>query len=155
MKKTMKKNMRKKIFISLERKKNNIKVYIKIPKEFEDYFKKMSNEDVRTSVNWKYQNGEGAKFYALTDEYQRIEEGFNYDIFNDYGNGLLVGEKVNLAMLRTVGASEGVVITSDKFLAIDNMDFEYYIRKLGEVSKKIWEKCVSDKKLKAVITFEI
>jgi len=147
--------MKKKLYITLERDNKGINIYLKIPQEFEDYFSELSKGEIKISNCWKYSNGEGAKFYTLTDEYQEMERKFTYNSFNSYGDGLIKDEKINLAMLRSVGASQGISIYSNKFLPIDNMDFERYIRELGSYAKKIWESFISKKKLKAIITFEL
>ena len=146
---------KKKIKISLERDKDKIMVFVKTPKEFEDFFKDLSKGEIKTSNCWLDREGNGAKFYALTSDYEKLEKDANYDTFNDFGDGLIKNNKVNLAMLRTIGASEGVYLASEKFISITNMDFERYIRELGSSAKNIWNSFISKKKLRAIITFEI
>lgn len=145
----------KKLEIKLNRIKEKIVVYIKVPAEVEDFFRNLSENKTQTSQYWKNKEGNGQEFYLLTSSYADVILD-KYLYFSDYGDGLLKDNtKANIAILRTVKASEGVWLTSDRFQAISNLDFEFYIRRLGELTKELWEKYISKKQLKAIITFEI
>ena len=144
-----------KILLNIERRKGKLALYVKIPQRLEEYFKQASAESPKQSAVWKDKKGIGAKFYVLIQDYQDLEAKLQYAVFNDYGQGLLKADRINLAPLRTVGASEGVYIFSDNFQAIDNVNYEYYIRQLGLCTKSIWEQIIRDRKVKAIISFEI
>ena len=154
---------KKKITITLERKNDNVFLHLKIPIELERFFRKISNNETQKSIKWfsdiNSNINTAAKFYKLTQEYQRIERkvnnNTNLNFFNDYGDGLIRDGSINLALLRTVGASKGVKLYCDRSWGIDNMDLENYVRHLGLFTKKLWEQVITRQKLKAIISFEI
>ena len=149
----------KKISITLERKNEDVIISLKIPFELEKFFKKISNNESQKSSKWLIVGDTGAKFYKLNDEYLRIERKIsstNYSSFNDYGDGLIRdGNRINLALLRTVGASKGVKLRCHNSWDIDNLDMENYVRNLGLFTKKFWEQVIMRQKLKAIISFEL
>ena len=149
------KKKKEKILLNIERKKGKLTLYVKIPKRLEDYFAKASGSTTKQSGMWKDKYGQGCQFYELSDEYVQLERKLAFAVFNDYGDGLMRHEKINLAPLRTVGASNGVYLFADSFQAIDNVNFEYYIRQLGMCTKGIWEQMIRDKSVKAIISFEV
>ena len=149
------KKKKEKILLNIERKKGKLTLYVKIPKRLEDYFEKASNSITKQSSMWKNKEGEGCMFYELSPEYIQLEQKLSFAVFNDYGDGLMRHEKINLAPLRTVGASKGIYLFADSFQAIDNVNFEYYIRQLGMCTKGIWEQMIRDKSVKAIISFEV
>jgi len=147
--------MDKKIEITLERSSEGSSIYLKIPKKMEVFFAKLSKNEIKESEVWKYANGNGAKFYILSKNYQDFERKLgNGSVYNDYGDGLIRNETINLAPLRSVGAWKGVELKSDRFVG-NNMDLEFYVRELGVYAKKIWENIIAKKKIKALITFEV
>jgi hypothetical protein len=154
----MKRN--KKIIIKLSGRQDKISLYLKIPKEMEDYFKNLSASKTEKSNYWFIRKKElisdQAEFYCISDQYSGVEKTFYQSAFNSYGCGLIDNSgRINLAPLRTCGASKGVYLTSERFGNISNIDFEYYIRKLGENAKEIWKNFITPKEIKAVISFEI
>lgn len=154
-KKTLKVMTTKKIAIEVKKENGDIKLTIKIPTELETFFKKISNGKTAVSETWKDEEGNGKKFYVLTKEYEEIEKKIGGYVFNDYGNGLIKNDMINLAPLRTEGAGNGITITSGKFVSLANIDFETYVRELGVVVKKLWESVIAENEIKAVISFEI
>jgi hypothetical protein len=155
--------MKKKIIhIELERDNGNIAIKIKAPKELEDFFKKVSEDKTAKSIYWKNGVGEGQDFYEVSEEYKETMEKclVNESYIDNYGNGLLGGDryarKINIAPLRTKGLSEGyVVLKSDKFENISNLELEDYIRSLGRITKKLWETLINKTNIKSKITFEL
>ncbi len=150
----------KRINITLERDAENVGLYIKVPKDFEDYFAKLSKGEVETSGTWYHKDDTGAKFHKLTDQYQKISDSLNrdYPCFNSYGNGLVEStrsDSINIAPLRTVGASKGIRIHSSRFDEMNAVDFELYIRRLAGIAKKLWDGFIGTKKVKATIAFEV
>lgn len=148
---------KKKITITLERKNDNVIIHLKIPFELERFFQRISNSEIKKSSKWFLAKNTHAQFYGLTEEYQRIERKVNPSMsFNDYGDGLIRdGNRINLALLRTVGASKGVKLHCAGSWGVDNMDLENYVRNLGMFTKKFWEQVIERQKLKAIISFEI
>ena len=149
------KKKKEKILLNIERKKGKLALYVKIPKRLEDYFQKASNQATKQSGMWKNKEGAWCMFYELSNEYVDLEAKLAYAVFNDYGDGLMRHDKINLAPLRTVGASKGVYLFAESFQAIDNVNFEFYIRQLGMCTKAIWEQMIRDKSVKAIISFEV
>lgn len=153
---------KKNIHIELERDNGNIAIKIKAPKELEDFFKKVSGDKIAKSIYWKNGVGEGQDFYEVSEEYKEAIENClsNENYIDNYGNGLLNGDrynrKTNIAPLRTKGLSEGyVVLKSNKFENISNLELEEYVRSLGRITKKIWETLINKTIIKSKITFEL
>lgn len=148
----------KKVNITLERDNGVVKLLIKIPKEVEDYFSNLSGGVQKISKVWLKEDGSGCKFYQVTPAYEVIEKRLSTEgrVFNDFGE-LLIGsnEAVNLAPLRTVGASEGVTLVCGGFASIDNLTFEYYIKQLAIIVKGLLENCIAKKKIVAEITYKV
>lgn len=145
---------KRKIFITLEKTRTGIAISLKIPEEIEKYYKEVTKGELQQSKSWINAKGEGAQFYMLNDLLKESERKIDNEIFTDYGDGLIDGERINTAILRTVGASKGIKITSENFNRLNNIDLEFYIKRLGEFVKKLWETSISEKTIKSVITFE-
>ena len=144
-----------KILLNIERKKGKLTLYVKIPKRLEDYFSGASANETQQSTTWQDKEGVGCVFYILSDAHRELETSLSYATFNDFGDGLIRQNRINLAPLRTVGASKGVYLFASNFQAIDNVNFEHYIKQLGLCTKMIWETMIRDKKVKAIISFEV
>lgn len=155
----------KKITITLERKQDRINFVLKVPSEIEEYYKSISGGETQQSTMWlkdvvdsnSVVVSEGVSFYKLTEKTERIAQSLStfYPCFDDFGAELLNGDRINLAPLRTVGASEGVVMYSNRFDNVNMIDFEMYIKKLGSLTKMLWLDYIGDKQVKAVISFEL
>ena len=149
------KTIKKKMIFNLKKEGKDTFIYLKIPEELENFYKNLSKGETSKSGFWLLENGEGAEFYNLNQEYEKEEKKNIGYVFNNYGSGLFDGEKINLAFLRTLGASKGIKIKSEKFEAISGMELEFYIRELGNFTKRIWEHFINKKEVRAVISFEI
>lgn len=147
----------KKIHLTLERGKAQLKLKIKIPVEMEKFFKNLSKDGRRQSSKWLDEGSDGIHFYVLNDDYKRMEQRMGHSrVFNDFGETLMRdGDRVNIAPLRAVGASKGIAITCRDFDQITNLDFEFYVKELGLMAKTIWENCIAENKISAVINYEI
>src|SRR3990167_10768835 len=73
------------------------KLKLKVCSEIEEFFKTHSREK-RTSARW-----EGCKFYTIDSDVSM----FFVDCYNDYGQKLVYNNRFNMALIRTVGLSEG------------------------------------------------
>ena len=152
----------KKIFLALTRLPDGkLEFKIKIPVELERFFEQMSSKEIEQSAQWLDKGKSGLEFYLLNENYKKVENTLSRQFgalyFNDYGSGLFKNNRINLAPLRTKGASKGsgVSMISSKFEAISNLEFEDYIRKLGEATKTIYNYFINGKKIKAYLTFEV
>ena len=161
--------MKKKLKITLERNGGEIKIKVKIPKEIEELYKNQAQGKTRISQVWKDEQGNGLKFYlsggAVNEtgtETETTERRISYiretdyRYFNDFGQGLIDGNRINLAILRSVGASEGICLKAEtSIIGNGNLDLEHYIRELGVYVKELWERSISKQKITAKITFEL
>ncbi len=152
-KKTIK---RKKIELKLVRNSGCIALDLKIPTDFEEFFKSLSEGKKQSSTYWfvNKTKSQPADFYKLTKSYEEIEKKF-YNSFNHYGYGLIQNQKINLAPLRTIGASKGIIIYSKRFDEISNFALSFYIKELGLYTKKLYEEMIANKTITATITFEL
>ena len=148
--------MNPKIKISIEKDASKVSIKIKIPKELEEFFKTLGNGATSISQKW-LQGTKGAKFYALTTDYDKVKSILPTNIINDFGNGLYFNGQINIAPLRCVGASseKGVELSSARNWDISGLDLEYYIRELGNTAKKIWSGFIAKTSIKALISFEL
>lgn len=154
---------KKQITLTLERSQDKVKLVLRVPKEVEDYYKAISDGETQRSNVWflesESDNPIGAQFYKLTDKTAKIADSLSryYPCFDNFGAELLDGERINLAPLRTVGASseKGVVIYSNRFDSVNMIDFEAYIKRLGALTKMLWLDYIGSKQVKAVISFEL
>jgi hypothetical protein len=153
---SMAKKRKERLVIEVKKLKTGIAIDLKIPWEVENYYKEISKGETSQSSQWYNGEGTGATFYKLNTEMQKEEKGIDNGIYSDFGSGLInSNEEINTAMLRVVGASNGVVITSTGFAKVKNMDLEFYVQRLGEFVKTLYEKSLSEKTVKAIISFEI
>jgi hypothetical protein len=160
--------MKKKINITLDRENGNVNIKIKCPRELEEFFKKISNNETIKSVYWKNENGEPQEFYAMNSDYSEMIQktldkiGGRSSFFDNYGNGLIgqglysSSSSYNIAPLRTKGIGSGYVcLRSERFESFSNLELEQYIRELSTAVKTIWETLINKTKIKAIITMEI
>ena len=150
--------MVKKIKIELKRSNVGFTLKIKTPKEIEDFYKNKSSEEIRESTIWQ-NDGSPSRFYKISDDLLSKESSLvfsnDYNSTNNYGSRLIDSSKINIGVLRTVGISNGVSISSVKFSDYTTSEMELYVRQLGIMVKKLYEELIKKINVKAVITFEI
>ncbi len=141
--------------IVINKNKEKISVFIKLPSEIEEWYKTINNGEKEISQTWTDKNGVGVEFYKITSAIREKEKTIYYDSFSDFGKGLINEDsRINLAVLRTVGLTDGVEIFSKNFKNIANAQQEYFVKKLTEFIKKFWEQEISENTLKVRMTFE-
>jgi hypothetical protein len=141
--------------IVINKNKEQISIFIKLPKEIEEWYKSVNGGLKETSNAWLDKNGVGVEFYKISQEVREKERTVHYEVFSDFGKGFLNEDnRINLAILRTVGITDGIEIFSKNFKSIDNAQQEYYVKKLTEYIKKFWEREISENTLKVRMTFE-
>ena len=148
----------KKLHLQVERVQVEYLLKVRIPVALEELFKKMSEgAEPHKSTVWVLPNGEGAKFYNRSMQYQRMEERLAGNTLNDYGASLIEGSRVNIAPLRTIGASKGVTLTCKKWNTNNpnNLDLDYYVKELAQYAQAIWKEYIQKAKIKATITFDV
>lgn len=155
------------INIQLKRAGLDIVMEIKVAKEIEDFFRKASldneygdddgnrenvyNGITKTSRKWLNANGEGLEYYVKNRKLSDKVGG--YEIMDNFGNGLLEGEKFNLAFLRIVGVSKGVTIKTTDLLSLEEM--KEYIQKLAEWTKRFYKEQLTESELIATINVDV
>ena len=92
--------------IKVDRVNNSLVLKLKILPEIEGFFK---SDEIRESQNWG--NGQMLKFYRKQTLYSdSTEKGrFLGEYYDDFGSQFINGNKVNIAILRTVGSSDGFI----------------------------------------------
>lgn len=146
---------KRKMFITLENDVEGVVIHIKVPDEIEHYYKSISHDEKQQSINWvDAQTGKGVSFYKLRLELNEAERKIERDVFSDFGNGILRNDAINTAILRVVGISKGIKIKGKGF-NVNNVELEYYVKRLGLFVKKLWETSISKRTIKSVITFEL
>ena len=151
----IKKTKKKKLIITLSKTTAGTLVELKVPAEIEAFFKEASGGKTKCSQMWHTKDGKPAEFYYQTPELEGKLSRLDTDTFSDFGHDLIEGYKVNVAILRTCGASKGVKLLSKNFNTISNAELQNYSTRLGKYGAKLWENCISKTKIKSIITFEI
>lgn len=137
-------------------------LHIKAAKEIEDYFRRASvkqcarksGEKTETSGKWLSAEGEGLEFYVKNEQLSNKVSSYG-PIMDNFGNGLMDGDKINLALLRLVGISddEGITVKTDDLLGFEEM--KSYVNLLGQWTKAFYEENLRDGDLSATVTFEV
>jgi hypothetical protein len=169
--KTKRSPMRKEIInLNLSKQGMTSLLRIKVAEEIEDYFRKASLRDGETgsdnrsrrstrgntdvSEKWLDESGEGLEFYKknvkLSNKVSRYTQ-----VIDNFGNGLIDDGRLNLALLRVKGISEGdgVSIKTDDLLGYAEM--QEYITQLSSWTKAFYEDHLRDQDIVAKVTFEV
>jgi hypothetical protein len=136
----------------------NLFLRIKADQKLETFFKNLANGETRQSAKWQDNNGQGLSFYvsssALEGVWQKMNNRFDDYYFDDFGANLKDNDnRINVALLRAAGISNGLTLNSTDFITYDEL--KNYIATLAEFTKKIYLNFINKTKIKARITFEI
>lgn len=140
------------IDITLEKRELETFVSLKVAPEVEAFFKKAAKSETETSNKWLDEEGEGLEFYRKNEKLSGKVENYD-DVMDNFGNGLMEGSRINLALLRICGISEGVTVKTDDLLGYE--ETRQYIERLAEWTKKFYENNLKNHSLSASITFEV
>lgn len=101
--------------VEIVRTQDSLRVKLQVPEEIETFFMRQGDREKQQSGKWKV-DGNGAQFWKIGSG-RALAEFLNANkCFNDYGDGLFnADDKINIAPLRTVGATDGVTLTADTF----------------------------------------
>ena len=139
------------INITLKRNQLDVVLDIQTSPAIEEFFRKASLEGenydddrnnmaeegiAQTSEKWFDVNGNGLKYYVKNQKLSNKVSG--YDIMDNFGNGLVEGDKINLAFLRCVGISKGVSIKTTDLLSLEEM--KDFIQRLANWVKEFYNK---------------
>lgn len=141
-------------YVEIKKEGGKMCISFKIPSEIEDFFKSISEGKTKKSGAW-FKGDDGVEYYAQPEELERKLTSIDGNVFSDFGSGLIRDGRINVAVLRCVGSSKGVKITSDGFSAVSNAELQDYIKKIGLYIKKLWESNISSTTIKSTITFEL
>lgn len=145
----------KKAYVEITKEIGCIYLSIKIPSEVEDLFKSMSKNNIKKSNAWFDKDNIGIDYYAQPEELERKLVEIEKEVYSDFGSGLMRDNYINVAVLRCVGASNGVKIHSEGFDSLSNADLQDYVRRIGLYIKKLWETNITTTKIKSIISFEL
>lgn len=114
------------------------------------------------SAKWTDENGQGIEYYRKNEKLSNKVQGYGAGaVLDNFGNGLIDGSRVNLALLRAVGISRkgtnpqdigGVTFKTSDLIGFEDM--KQYINGLGTWAKKFYEENLKERVIKGDITFE-
>lgn len=138
----------KKIILTIERERGNTYFAFKIDKELEKVYKDNCQE-VRESSSWP-----GLKFYYLPEiiaspSYKNLLD--NYGLFDDYGQKLISGRKLNIAWLRTVDGEGRIKVSEPMAIA----ELAELVKRTTTFIKEYFENYFRDCKIDGEVTIDI
>lgn len=149
------------ISIKLVRKDFDVLMNLKVDKKIEDFFKHASLDDgmddagavangglAKTSAKWFDAEGNGLQYYVKSKKLSPLVPGTA--VIDNFGNGLIEGDKINLAFLRCVGSSDGVSIKTSDLLSVEEM--KDYIQRLANWTKSFYQEHLTNTEVLAEIT---
>lgn len=136
----------------------------KIDPEIEQYFANASKEGqsephIETSTKWLNAEGKGLQFYKKTEKMSNKVLFPDLHVIDNFGNGLVdVGGEfgrstVNVAILRAVGASEGVTFKLNELVSYEEV--KTYLDLLGKWLKLFYAEYILGKPLETSIAVEL
>jgi len=148
------------ISIKLMRNGFDILMNIKVDEKIEAFFKQASLEGdsadngnsavdgvAKTSAKWFDAEGNGLSYYVKNRKLSNLVPGTR--VIDNFGNGLLEQDAINLAFLRTVGVSKGVTIKTTDLLSVEEM--KDYIQRLASWTKAFYQEHLVDTEVLAEI----
>lgn len=157
---------KKAIELTLSRNGLDVVLDAKAAPEIEEFFRKASLEGEnfdddsnpsredgmsKTSKKWLDKEGEGLEYYVKNRKLSSKVDG--YRIMDNFGNGLVEGEKINVAFLRCVGISNGISIRTTDLLSFEEM--KDYIERLANWTREFYEANLITNQVTATVTVEI
>lgn len=141
--------------------------------ELEEFFKQLSMTEfgkeeglyTELSAKWFDKEGKGLKFYKnspVLNEYIKkylegkiaTSNGNFLNVSNAFGKGLFEeGSRVNVAILRVVGATKGVSLKTTDLIAFE--EIKLYAEQLAIFVKEFYGNFILKKQVKAKIQFEV
>lgn len=150
---------RKCIDITLTKNGMESSINIKVVPEIEEFFKKAAQkisrrEFIETSEKWLDEEGQGLEFYKKNEKLSSKVEQYS-NVMDNFGNGLMDGNRINLALLRIVGISEegGKTIKTEDLLGHEEANS--YIQGLADWTVQFYQNHLRDHSISASITLEL
>lgn len=147
--------MKTKIKLEIERKRGETFFIFEIDEDIEKLFKKRAKE-IRTSQSWLESNGKGLKFYSIpemTTSYSYKNLLARYELTDDYGTGIYngIGNRFNIAFIRTVGGKGKIKVGSD----IPFATVSYGVKQMVSFLKEYYSEFFRDYKVRGKVDFEV
>lgn len=147
--------------IVLKRSGFDILMDLKVDEKIEAFFKQASlggsglNDEMedaqegksKTSSKWLDKEGNGLPYYVKSTKLGELVPGTR--IMDNFGNGLLDDDKVNVAFLRIVGVSEGVTIKTTDLLSVEEM--KDFIKRFAKWTEEFYKNHLVDSEIIAEI----
>lgn len=108
---------------------------------------------VEISERWFNGAGKGLQFYKITGDMDKKILGDQ--AYNNFGKSLMEGDRINIALLRIVGASErtGVTIKTNDLIGYEEL--RQYSEKLSYWAKGFYRDFIKKSKITATISLEM
>ncbi len=131
----------------------NTVMTIKVADELETYFKTLAGNDTEQSSKWLDKNNRGLYFYKKVEAMS--QKVGSVQVMDNFGNGLFDDQtgRINVALIRTVGASKGISIKTQGLMTYSEM--ETYIKELATWVKGFYEEQMRPAEIKAKISMEV
>lgn len=160
----IKKTTMKKKILDIDLSKDGLNIFLKIKAspEIEKFFKSVAVDDIAGVIGGVYQEksnkwvddrGVGLQFYIKAKKLNDKVAGV--DVIDNFGNGLFNEnkEKINVALLRAVGITDGIVFRTTDLLGYEEM--KAYIEKLAVWTKGFYREHLKENTIKASLSFEV
>ena len=147
--------------ITLRRSGFDILMDLKVDQKIENFFKQASLEGscadngdatedgvAKTSTKWVDKEGNGLTYYVKNRKVGELVPGTR--VIDNFGNGLLDEDKMNVAFLRIVNVSKGVTIKTTDLLSLEEM--KDYIRRFANWTKEFYQNHLVDSEVIAEIS---
>lgn len=133
----------------------DIVLKIKVKKELEKFFSDLENGAIAQSGRWLDNNKEGLYFYTKTDKTRQVLQAMNnnFNCFDDFGSGLVSDRRLNIAIFRIKGLSEGVKFSVTDIISIEEL--KNAIAEMGKIAKWVFINYIAKTKITARISYEI
>lgn len=151
--------MKKRVFeAEIQKSAYDVVLKIKVAPEIETYFKNAGIRQkpldyIERSAKWLDKDGNGLQFYIKDEKLSGKVPSFS--VMDNFGNGLMDNQmRINLALLRTVGASDpdGISIRTNDLLSFE--EIKVYIQKLADWTRDFYELELRDHVITSSINIE-
>jgi hypothetical protein len=146
------------VVIGVQKEGSDVIINIKVAKEIEEFFEKLSKAEngdnyIQQSNRWFDKDGAGLKFYKSSSAMDEKLRSY-YGVTNNYGDGLMdsVGTRINIALIRSVGASAGITVKTNDLIGYEEV--RVYMERLADFTKVFYRNYLKKLNIKAKVSFE-
>jgi len=131
---------------------DRIEVTFRVASEIEHFFMLTSERSKNTS-KWVDQGGNHPDYYLWKGNgSDALADAFMAAHLNAYGGKLFDGERVNVSILRTVGASDGITLVFDDMMSKETL--EEIARQMQDFVRKLYKQFIRRVVVRTSITTE-